>query len=147
MNETHMDSTLAVAPTTITAIAAGSLHHIFSYLPPKDLCCVSATCKHWRDLSHDQAANKAWRYSYEQRWSTLRAQQSSSICWQTEYGTKMKKVGCWSHKHYQQDNLYGHSSGVQCLGIVRGHGLVATGRARPPANHIHSTYYILWVAY
>ncbi|KAL0022798.1 hypothetical protein WJX79_009380 [Trebouxia sp. C0005] len=39
----------------------------------------------------------------------------------------MKRVSCWSRKHYQQDSLYGHSSGVQCLGIMRGHGVAATG--------------------
>lgn len=122
-----MDTPEANEPVSISALAAGNLHHIFSYLPPKDLCRVSATCKHWRDLSHDQAANRAWRYFYEQRWITLRAQEQHSTCWQTEYGSKMKRVSCWSRKHYQQDSLYGHSSGVQCLGIMRGHGVAATG--------------------
>lgn len=112
---------------SITALPTGSMHQIFGYLPPKDLCCVSATCKHWRELSHDQASNKAWKSFYEQRWTTVHAQNTTRVCWQTEYGSKMKRVCCWSHKRYQQDSLYGHSSGVSCLQIIKGQGLVATG--------------------
>ena len=118
---------MADGAVSISALASGSLHHIFSYLSPADLCCVSATCKHWRDLSHDQAANKVWRQFYEQRWRPTVAETRKSICWQTAYGCKMKRVGCWQHKHFQQDSLYGHHGGVHCLGIVPGHSLVATG--------------------
>ncbi|KAL3152980.1 hypothetical protein ABBQ38_012009 [Trebouxia sp. C0009 RCD-2024] len=112
---------------SITALPSGSMHQIFGYLPPKDLCCVSATCKHWRELSHDQASNKAWKAFYEQRWTTVHAQNAVHVCWQTEYGSKMKRVYSWSHRHYQQDSLYGHSRRVSCLQIIKGQGLIATG--------------------
>lgn len=114
---------------SITALPTGSMHQIFSYLPPKDLCCVSATCKYWRELSHDQASNMSWKHFYEQRWTTVRSQSSPCVCWQTEYGSKMKRVSSWTHKRYQQDSLYGHSGGVSCLQIIKGQGLVATGRS------------------
>ena len=119
---------------SITALPAGSLHQIFGYLPPKDLCCVSATCKQWRELSHDQASNMSWKHFYEQRWTTVCSQNTPHVYWQTEYGSKMKRVGSWTHKRYQQDSLYGHSGGVSCLQIIKGQGLVATGRS--PHQHL-----------
>ena len=112
---------------SITALSAGNMHQIFNHLLPKDLCCVSATCKYWKELSHDQASNKAWKQFYEQRWLPVHAQGTPRVCWQTEYGSKMKRVSCWGQRHYQQDSLYGHSSGVCCLRIIKGQGLVATG--------------------
>lgn len=112
---------------SITALPAGNMHQIFNHLHPKDLCCVSATCKYWKELSHDQASNQAWKHFYEQRWLPVQAQGTARVCWQTEYGSKMKRVSCWGQRHYQQDSLYGHSSGVCCLGIIKGQGLVATG--------------------
>ena len=114
---------------SITGLPTGSMHQIFGCLPPKDLCCVSATCKHWRELSHDQASNTSWKHFYEQRWTTVRSQNTPSVCWQTEYGSKMRRVGSWSHKRYQQDSLYGHSGGVSCLQIIKEQGLLATGRS------------------
>lgn len=111
----------------IGAISSGNLHQIFSYLEPKDLCCVSATCKQWRVLSQDKASSRQWKSFYKQRWLPTTKQETSTRCWQTEYGSKMKRVNSWHHKHYQQDNLYGHSKTVQCLGIIPGRHLIATG--------------------
>lgn len=113
--------------TDIGDISSGNLHQIFNYLEPRDLCNVSATCKHWRLLSQDQASSKQWKSFYKQRWMPTLQQVTSTKCWQSEYGSKMKRVNSWHHKHYQQDNLYGHSSAVQCLGIIPGCRLVATG--------------------
>ncbi len=42
----------------IQALPSGLLHGIFSFLPPRDLCAVSATCKYWRHLNQDDAANQ-----------------------------------------------------------------------------------------
>ena len=42
----------------IQALPSGLLHGIFSVLSPRDLCAVSATCKHWRQLNQDDAANQ-----------------------------------------------------------------------------------------
>ncbi len=46
----------------IQALPSGLLHGIFAFLPPRDLCAVSATCKYWRHLNQDDAANQV-RYS------------------------------------------------------------------------------------
>lgn len=42
----------------IQSIPAGLLHGIFDHLCPRDLCAVSATCKYWRQLNQDSAANQ-----------------------------------------------------------------------------------------
>lgn len=56
--------------TPINLLPAGLLHSIFDSLGPRDLCSVSATCKHWRHLNQDAAANKVrhptpYRCSFE----------------------------------------------------------------------------------
>ena len=42
----------------INELPAGLLHAVFDFLPPKDLCSVSATCKLWRRLNQDAAADE-----------------------------------------------------------------------------------------
>lgn len=42
----------------VNNLPAGLLHAIFKVLGPKDLCAVSATCKHWRELNQDAPADK-----------------------------------------------------------------------------------------
>ena len=42
----------------VNILPAGLLHTIFNSLGPRDLCSVSATCRHWRHLNQDAAANK-----------------------------------------------------------------------------------------
>jgi hypothetical protein len=42
----------------INDMPAGVLHHIFEFLGPRDLCCVSIICKYWAALNKDAAANQ-----------------------------------------------------------------------------------------
>ncbi len=45
----------------ISVLPAGALHHVFDYLEPRSLCAVGATCRQWRGLQGDAAANQARR--------------------------------------------------------------------------------------
>lgn len=42
----------------INDLPLGVLHHVFDYLGPRDLCCVSVTCTLWAALNKDAAANQ-----------------------------------------------------------------------------------------
>ncbi len=42
----------------INDLPSGLLHAIFDFLSPKDLCSASATCKQWRCLNQDAAADQ-----------------------------------------------------------------------------------------
>lgn len=42
----------------IVDLPSGLLHAIFGFLSPRDLCLASATCKHWRCLMQDAAADQ-----------------------------------------------------------------------------------------
>ena len=41
----------------IQELPSGALHQIFHFLGPRDLCQVAATCRDWRTLTVDAAAN------------------------------------------------------------------------------------------
>jgi hypothetical protein len=41
----------------INELPDGLLHTTFDLLGPKDLCAISATCKRWRELNQDAAAD------------------------------------------------------------------------------------------
>ena len=42
----------------VNNLPLGLLHTIFGCLQPRDLCAVSATCRHWRALYQDAAADQ-----------------------------------------------------------------------------------------
>jgi hypothetical protein len=45
----------------ISVLPAGALHRVFDFLEPRSLCAVGATCRQWRGLQGDAAANQARR--------------------------------------------------------------------------------------
>lgn len=108
--------------THINVLPAAVLQYTFSFLGPKELCCVSATCKSWRGLNRDVVANRLWRSFYSSRWRVG----NDVSCWQAKYGSKMLMLKSWTGK-YQQDNLYGHKAGVRCVKLLPAQNLLATG--------------------
>ncbi|CAL8466377.1 g5913 [Coccomyxa elongata] len=116
----------------INILPAGLLHTIFNSLGPRDLCSVSATCKHWRHLNQDAAANKTWQGFFEQRWrpfllgSSLQVEQKSYGTWQARYGSKMRAQRVFGGRA-RQDTFYGHKAGVRCLALLPSCNLMATG--------------------
>ncbi|BDA51263.1 probable E3 ubiquitin ligase complex SCF subunit sconB at N-terminal half [Coccomyxa sp. Obi] len=116
----------------INMLPAGLLHTIFNSLGPRDLCSVSATCKQWRHLNQDAAANKTWQGFFEQRWrpfllgSTLQVEQKGDSTWQARYGNKMRAQRVFGGRA-RQDTFYGHKAGVRCLALLPSCNLMATG--------------------
>lgn len=52
-SKTHRGHTLH-----INDLPVGVLHHVFDFLGPRDLCCVSVTCALWAALNKDAAASQ-----------------------------------------------------------------------------------------
>eukprot|EP00882_Tetradesmus_deserticola_P033194 GHRQ01037894.1.p2 GENE.GHRQ01037894.1~~GHRQ01037894.1.p2 ORF type:complete len:111 (+),score=22.91 GHRQ01037894.1:12-344(+) len=77
---------------SINHLPPALLHGVFSYLGPKELCCVSCTCLLWRRLTRDRVSNSTWKHFYTQRWSVTPST-AEGVCWQSKYGSKMKQVG------------------------------------------------------
>jgi hypothetical protein len=115
---------------SINQLPGGLLNHIFAFLGPVDLCRVTATCRLWRRLNRDRAANTTWRRFYCSRWhSALEAVNDvNDVCWQSMYGSKMLQGKAWSGK-YHSDALYGHKAAVRCLQLLPSHNLLVTGEA------------------
>ncbi|KAK9845078.1 hypothetical protein WJX74_010356 [Apatococcus lobatus] len=110
----------------ITDLPSGALHQIFSFLGPKDLCQVGATCRDWRALTIDAATNQTWAAFYRGRWRLPQAAMLGPTRWQEVYGTKMRLAQAW-HGRFKQDLLYGHRGGVRSTALLPSCQLLASG--------------------
>lgn len=60
MKDTVDDATNYSYRLHLDDLPPGVLHNIFAYLGPRDLCCVSVTCRLWAALNRDGAANQVF---------------------------------------------------------------------------------------
>ncbi|XP_013384737.1 uncharacterized protein LOC106154794 isoform X3 [Lingula anatina] len=83
-DETPIDT---VKPMSISDLPVEIMHHILSYLTPRELCrYVSPVCRQWHALSRDPALWKVLQFEYSDQIST----ESLCICFQ--YATLLRHL-------------------------------------------------------